>query len=120
MSMAPPTNVYGAQPPSSSTATSTTPSYAYPVQVQENNLSRRSLDHPPNYQQNPYAADLTAEQRMAHEAANAATDDQNSTNTAAFGVDPENAWNTAKQWAQVAGRRISEVETEVWRRINKE
>jgi hypothetical protein len=49
MSIPPPTNAYGAQPPSSSTSTSTAPSTSYPVPVQseEYGAPRRSLEHPP-------------------------------------------------------------------------
>ena len=58
---------------------------------------------------------------MAHEAAsNASSDEKSLSNPTAFGVDTESPWNTAKQWAQVAGKRIQEAENEVWRRINKE
>jgi hypothetical protein len=31
-----------------------------------------------------------------------------------------NFLNTAKKWAQHAGEKLSEVEAEVWRKINKE
>ena len=49
MSIPPPTNIYGAQPPSSSTAISTNPSFSYPVHlpVGTNSAPRRSIDHPP-------------------------------------------------------------------------
>jgi hypothetical protein len=35
-------------------------------------------------------------------------------------ADPiENAWNAAKSWASSAGKKLSEVEAEVWKRVNK-
>ena len=40
--------------------------------------------------------------------------------TAAFGVDPDNVWNTAKSWASTAGKKLAEVESEVWKRVNGE
>lgn len=74
--------------------------------------------------QNPYASDLTADQRRALEAEEAAARSPDSSDrrnsTAAFGVDPESVWNTAKKWAQTAGDKISEAETEIWKRVNKE
>jgi hypothetical protein len=45
---------------------------------------------------------------------------EKSSTTAAFGVDPEGVWNTAKAWASTAGKKLSEVESEVWKRVNGE
>jgi len=128
MAIPPPTTAYGAQPPTSSTSTTTTPSSAYPVSlaVDHQSAPRRSLEHPPGYVQNPYASDLTAEQRQAQAAAEQSTNYSYSDNldkpngTAAFGVDPEAVWNTAKKWAQSASEKIQEAEAEVWKRVNKE
>jgi hypothetical protein len=36
------------------------------------------------------------------------------------GIDVENMWNTARQWASTAGTKIQETEAEIWRRINKQ
>ncbi len=35
--------------------------------------------------------------------------------TATFGVDPQGAWGTAKMWESAAGKKLSEVEPEVWK-----
>ena len=32
----------------------------------------------------------------------------------------EGVWNSAMKWAQAAGKKLSDAESEVWRRINKE
>jgi hypothetical protein len=107
---------YGAQPPSSSTSATTTASASYPVAIPAAEVQRRSLEHPPGYQQNLYASEPASDQRRAQEA-----------NASRIGVQdaPENVGgmeflNTAKKWAQQAGEKISEAEKEVWRKINKE
>ncbi len=116
MGIPPPTTSYGTQHPSSSTSTSTTASASYPVAVSSTEIPRRSLEHPPGYQQNVYASEPTSDQRRAQEA--------NITRLGAQGtsenVEGLDFLNTAKKWAQQAGAKISEVEAEVWRKINKE
>lgn len=74
------------------------------------------------YLQNPYASNFSADQRRAQEGGDSPTlgnyGSENKSTTAAFGVDPESVWNTAKKWAQTAGEKVSEAEAEVWKRIN--
>jgi hypothetical protein len=86
------------------------------VAVSSTEIPRRSLEHPPGYQQNVYASEPTSDQRRAQEA--------NITRLGAQGtsenVEGLDFLNTAKKWAQQAGAKISEVEAEVWRKINKE
>jgi hypothetical protein len=76
------------------------------------------------YVQNPYASNFSAEQRRAQDVQGSANlgshEHENSSTTAAFGVDPEGVWNTAKAWASTAGEKLSEVESEVWKRVNGE
>jgi len=122
MSIPPPTTAFGAQPPTSSTSTTTAASSSYPVPLQsaEYGAPRRSLEHPPGYQQNVYASELTSDQRRAQEASNASALGGHDGYEDVGGLDPEGVWSTAKKWAQTAGEKISEAETEVWRRINKE
>jgi len=125
MSIPPPTSAYGPQPPTSSTSTSTAPSSAYPAPIQGDYAApRRSLEHPPGYQQNSYASELSSNQRRAQGAAN------NSSNLGGLGgygssekgsgIDTESMWSTAKSWVATAGEKIAETEQEIWRRINKE
>lgn len=104
------------------TSTTNVPSSSYPVGLPSSDDGRRSLEHPPGYQQNTYAADLNPDQRRAHEA---------SANTTSLGLPPptssqnrssfeeESIWNTAKNWAQQAGEKLSAAEAEVWKKINK-
>ncbi|KAL3428357.1 hypothetical protein PVAG01_01866 [Phlyctema vagabunda] len=125
MAIPPPTNAFGAQPPTSSTATANTPSSAYPVPVQDYGAApRESIEHPPGYQQNAYASELTNDQRRAQEVTNASSD--TSLGLGGFGQSQSEdstagtMWDTAKKWAQTAGEKISEGEQQVWRKINKE
>ncbi|KAH8815795.1 hypothetical protein F5884DRAFT_194453 [Xylogone sp. PMI_703] len=77
---------------------------------------RRSLEHPPGYQQNVYASELTNSQRIATEAMNNSDFDRRQ----GYENDEGSLWDAAKKWAQTAGTKLSQAEEEVWRRINKE
>jgi hypothetical protein len=114
----PPPTTNGAQPHRSSTTTTSAASYSYPVALPSADSGglRRSLEHPPGYQQNVYASEQTSDQRRAQEA-NFSQIGAQDTSENVGGV---NFLNTAKKWAQQAGEKISEAEAEVWRRINKE
>lgn len=121
MSMPAPTAAIGSHlPPTSSTTTSTS---SYPVSLPSNDYGqgRRSLEHPPGYQQNTNAAEMSADQRRAQES------QSNTTNFGVLGSNPssggfeeESMWNTAKTWAAQAGGKIQAVEAEVWKKINKQ
>ncbi|KAG9244867.1 hypothetical protein BJ878DRAFT_48254 [Calycina marina] len=117
MSYSPSIASYGV-PPHSSTSTSTntafSPSYPVHLPSAEQGGVGKSLDHPPGYVQNAYASEMSSDQRRAQEAA------QNSSAGDTVGEATEGIWNTAKAWANTAGAKISEAETEVWRRIGKE
>lgn len=119
----PPTAAFGGLPPKSSTSTSNTASSSYPVQIPsaESGAPRRSLEHPPGYQQNVYASDMTSEQRRAHEANNASNfgGRESAEKVGAMDSDGSSVWNTAMKWAQQTGEKLSKAETEVWRKINK-
>jgi hypothetical protein len=78
------------------------------------------------YVQNPYAeAAFTPDQRRAQEAqANSSTSsmfgsDNNSSNTA-FGVDTDAVWNSAKNFMNTAGRKLSQAEQEIWKKFEKD
>lgn len=117
MAIPPPTRAIGAHPPSSSTSTTYQPSTSYPVPISsaEYGGTRQSLEHPPGYQQNTYAADLSPEQRRASEAEAEGYSNKNSSNN-----EQESVWNTAKSWAQQAGEKLQAVEAEAWKKINKQ
>jgi hypothetical protein len=76
------------------------------------------------YVQNPYASNFSAQQRRAQDIQDTVNlgsyDPDKPSTTAAFGVDPEGVWNTAKAWTSTAGKKLSEVESEVWKRVNGE
>ena len=76
------------------------------------------------YVQNTSALDFSADQRRAHEAQFSASTGGNepdtSSSTAGFGVDADSIWNTTKSWAATAGKKLSEAEAEVWKRVNGE
>lgn len=98
------------------TATSAASARAYPVAV-----SDRDVEHPAGYHQDPYAAELSSDQRRALDAAN-------DSNVSALGLlrsgqddaAESSVWATAKKWAGQAGQKLQEGEKEVWKRINKE
>ena len=114
-------------------------------------MQQKNLEHPPGYVQNPYAADLTPEQRFATQhGASSPSLGYNDNNVAGIGgmkspsgmfqglggmVSPRPAggilngdgktddgsyWGMVSGWAKGAGKKLSEVEGEVWRRINGE
>ena len=114
----PPPTQHRAQPQGSSTSATNTAFASYPVAIPSAEIGapRRSHEHPPNYQQNVYASELTSDQRNAQEA-NTSGIGAPDTSESVGGMD---FLNTAKKWAQHAGEKISEAEAEVWRRINKE
>lgn len=120
MSIPPPTSTFGSQQPRSSTSTTQAASSSYrPVQVSSSEgdgAPRRSLEHPPGYQQNVYASDLTSEQRRAMET-NASRENSEGMMGGEHG---EGMWNTLGKMAQQAGAKIAETEASVWRSINKE
>ena len=126
MSIPPPISAYGAQPPTSSTRTANVPPSAYPAPIQgDYEAPRRSLEHPPGYQQNSYASEPSSDQRRGQVAANNSSNlgglgGYQSSEKGSGGIDTESMWNTAKTWVTAAGEKISETEQEIWRRINKE
>ena len=124
MSIQLPASAYGAQPPTSSTSTSTAPGSAYPAPTSNADYGapRRSLEHPPGYQQNSYASELSNDQRRAQDAANNSSGGLGGYGGSenGSGIDTESMWNTASKWVTAAGNKLSETEQEIWRRINKE
>lgn len=117
MAIPPPTGPYRSQHPSSSTSTTTSASASYPVAIPSAEVPRRSLEHPPGYQQNVYASEPTSGYQKRAQEANASLLGAQDASDNMGGMD---FLNTAKKWAQQAGEKISEVEAEVWRKINKE
>ena len=113
-------------------------------------MEQKNTEHPPGYVQNPYAADLTPEQRFATQhGASSPTLGYNDSNAGLGGMkspsgmfqglsgmvsprpgggilngdgktDDGSYWGMVSGWAKGAGRKLSEVEGEVWRRINGE
>ncbi|KAI9740663.1 MAG: hypothetical protein M1818_004627 [Claussenomyces sp. TS43310] len=127
MAIPPPTNIYGAPPPSSSTSTTTTSASTYLAPMDTYEAPRKSFEHPPGYVQNPYASNFSGDRRRAQAAQQDPTGrglggytSGNSSPKAAFGVDPEAVWNTAKRWANTAGQKLQETEEMVWKRVNGE
>lgn len=119
MFIPPPTTAHGAQPPASTTRTTTTASYAYPAPIAgDYGAQKQSFEHPPGYQQNVYAADLTADQRRVH--GNNSTG-QNTYNgpEKSKDADSDGVWSATTKWAQTATQKISDVHDGVWEMINK-
>ncbi|CAK7238194.1 hypothetical protein SEUCBS140593_010420 [Sporothrix eucalyptigena] len=127
--------------PASARGTSTATQPGYPGIPQPTGLAQglamgeqqqTSLDHPPGYVQNAYAAEMTSSQREAAQLANSglssyhidrnsAIDSRSYSSGATFDDDEsESIWNAAKKLASNAGERLSAAETEVWKYINKQ
>lgn len=86
---------------------------------------RPSLEHPPGYQQNPYAADLTPAQRAAQEQAE--TRESIGGGLPLGGILPGGVlpgggeggvWDQAKGLLEKVGSGLSEVEKDVWKRFS--
>lgn len=144
MSLPPPTSQNPRQP-YSSTSTSNAPSSSYPASVPGFETQpqptrtiptagqttggegrRPSLEHPQGYVQNPYASDMTPDQRFAAQQTGSYNQSENlgyqdrGANIGGFGEEGGGSmWDTAKKWAKIAGDKASEVESDVWKRINK-
>ena len=78
---------------------------------------RASLEHPPGYMQNPFASDMTPDQRLAAE-----QQQENQSNTLpSLGYiddskgprlgseDDETVWGTAKKWAKETGEQAGKL-----------
>lgn len=111
----PPYTAFRGQPVASTTTTASIPRGLYPVPIAaEYGAPRQSFEHPPGYQQDAYASD----QRRAQDADNSSS--LGGLSESVGGINTENIWNATKQWASTAGKKISETEAEIWRRISKE
>lgn len=102
---------------------------------------RKSLEHPPGYVQNPYAADMTPEQRFATQKSPGSPSLGYGNGVKSPGIlgglaspgkgmgilngtgaagDGEGVWGVVGGWVRGVGKKVGEVEGEVWRRINGE
>lgn len=85
-------------------------------------------EHPPGYQQNIYAQELTPAQRASLEqeagregfAAQLGVGERTGGGIGGDGAGEGvgDVWKTAKSWLGAAGSKLAETEEEVWRRIN--
>ena len=131
-----------ALPPGSTTSTSTGPSYD-PLAPPPPSSSRTptspadmpgraaatSLEHPPGYQQNPFASEMRADQRFAAQQEQENGSDgvtslgytDNSRRGAARppGLeDDQTVWGTAKKWAKETGGQASRFGEDVWNKFS--
>ena len=140
-SILPPASQSFGEPSGSTTGTTNAPSYPYsnsntmfgaqfqaqpastrPTQLGAQgvgeDLRRPSFEHPPGYVQNPYASGQQYSQR--NESPSLGYNGGYTTNN--NGVhDGEglSLWDTARSWAKSAGEKASQVESDIWKRINK-
>jgi hypothetical protein len=86
-------------------------------EMRQETVLTHQLGHPPGYQQNVNATEMTSSQREAHHSAAA---DQYGGRYPMYGGegDPEGVMGMARKWAQAAGDKASAIENEVWKRIN--
>lgn len=112
-----------------------------PTSAAQDGSGRRSSEHPPGYQQNVYAQEMTPAQRASLEGeqrregfaaqlggafgGNAGPRDgglgggmMGGNAGGGVGGDGEGVWGAAKSWLGAAGSKLAETEEEVWRRIN--
>lgn len=128
----PPLGSYPNGIPPGSTTSTTEPSFplsALPIKLPEASAgspTRASLEHPPGYVQNPYAADMTPAQRLS------APQQENESETspslgftdnakgvhAGFGEE-ESVWSMATKWAKKKGEQASELHGQVWEKIDE-
>ncbi|TLD05001.1 uncharacterized protein PgNI_09519 [Pyricularia grisea] len=111
MSMAAPTNPYPQQQRGTSTTTGPPPAFGAAATTQLPRASVDDLSHPAGYHQNPNASSYAGQSR-SHDYGDGlggtSHDDQG-----------EGVWDSAKKYMAVAGTKLSEAESEVWKRINK-
>ena len=127
-------------PPGSTTSTTTDPSFpasapptSLPVSTETS--ARASLEHPPGYLQNPYASDLTPDQRFAttlQEKENLSDGlpslgyNDNVRRRANSGLDDESVWDAAKKWGtdgmkwgKEKGKQLGDLHEQVWDSIGR-
>ncbi|KAL9101973.1 MAG: hypothetical protein Q9163_002831 [Psora crenata] len=136
MSYAPPDPMTSGVPPSSTTSTSTHPSFspsAPPTKLPtlaNGPFQAPNLDHPPGYVQNPYASEMTAEQRLAlhheehrHQSGSLGyTDNRPRAGSASARFDEiGEAWEGAKKWVMQkggeVGEKVGELHERVWESV---
>ncbi|MCJ1452691.1 hypothetical protein MMC28_003034 [Mycoblastus sanguinarius] len=131
MSKPPPGPPYNGIPPASATSTSTTHSFPAPAPPSDFNTAnetptRASLEHPPGYVQNPYASDMTPDQRFATEqqasrSGNLPSLGYNDNRKGASSAELEDegsVWDTAKKWVKEKGEQANELHGQIWDRLN--
>lgn len=116
-----------AVPAGSTTSTSTEPFFN--PSTQPSNMpsstdmpARASLDHPPGYVQNPFAADMTPDQRFTAQQEQEKRSEilpslgyiDNSKGERPGLEDDQTVWGTAKKWAKGTGEQASKLREEVW------
>ena len=111
-----PPSQFAMPPPSSNRApTRSTTSATNPLMPrtdpplpQTSPAEQHSIEHPPGYMQNPYAADATAAQRAGWEGRGAGL----------AGEEGEGAMGQAKTWLAEAGEGLKRAEEKAWRWVN--
>lgn len=89
---------------------------------------RASLEHPPGYVQNPFASDMTPDQRFAAEQRQEYRSDtlpslgyiDNSMGSRPGLEEDETAWGTAKKLLKETGEQVSKLGEEVWDKFGPE
>lgn len=133
MSHPPPESRTGV-PPASVTSVRTTlahPSATSPTSlpVSADTCGRGSLEHPPGYTQNPYASDLTPDQRLGTEQQGTENKSDtlpslgynNSSRKKSSGAmdDGESVFDAAMKWGKQKGRQLGDLHEQVWDSIGR-
>ena len=117
-------------PPGSATSTSTEPSFnpsASPTSLPPSTdmPPRASLEHPPGYVQNPFASDMTPDQRYAAEEEQRPQGNRSETLPSLGYMDPpkgprpgleddQTIWGQAKKWVKETGEHAGRQAEELW------
>lgn len=89
---------------------------------------RASLEHPPGYVQNPFASDMTPDQRFAAKQQQENRSDilpslgyiDNAEGPRPGLEEDETVWGTVKEWVKETGEIASKLGEEVWDKIGPE
>lgn len=122
------------QPPGSITSTlmhSSLPASGPPASLPASTetSARASLEHPPGYVQNPYASDMTPDQRFTREQQQnenrsdsipslGYNDNAGGKGTTGYGHD-ESMWDVDKDWGMKKGKQLGDLHEQVWDSIGR-
>ena len=121
-------------PPASTTSSTPTASFApatppTSLPVSADSSTRTNFEHPPGYVQNPYASDMTPDQRFATEQQKNETQSEtvpslgyndNASKTSNSGLEnDQSVIEAAMKWGKEKGRQLGDLHEQVWDSIGR-